>query len=46
MGKNKLTISKAFLDTGFVIALINERDQYHQQALDLADLYEQYLVVI
>ena len=44
--KNKLTISKAFLDTGFVIALINERDQYHQQALDLADLYEQYLLVI
>ena len=41
-----MTISKAFLDTGFVIALINERDQYHQQALDLADLYEQYLLVI
>lgn len=46
MEKNKLTISKAFLDTGFVIALINERDQYYQQALDLADLYEQYLLVI
>ena len=46
MEKNKLTISKAFLDTGFVIALINERDQYHQQALDLADIYEQYLLVI
>lgn len=44
--KNKLTISQAFLDTGFVIALINERDQYHQQALDLADIYEQYLLVI
>ena len=41
-----MTISKAFLDTGFVIALINERDQYHQQALDLADIYEQYLLVI
>jgi predicted nucleic acid-binding protein len=41
-----LTISQAFLDTGFVIALINERDQYHQQALDLADIYEQYLLVI
>ena len=46
MEKNKLTISQAFLDTGFVIALINERDQYHQQALDLADIYEQYLLVI
>ena len=44
--KNKLTISQAFLDTGFVIVLINERDQYHQQALDLADIYEQYLLVI
>ena len=41
-----MTISQAFLDTGFVIALINERDQYHQQALDLADIYEQYLLVI
>jgi predicted nucleic acid-binding protein len=41
-----LTISQAFLDTGFVIVLINERDQYHQQALDLADIYEQYLLVI
>ena len=41
-----MTISQVFLDTGFVIALINERDQYHQQALDLADLYEQYLLVI
>ena len=41
-----MTISQAFLDTGIVIALINERDQYHQQALDLADIYEQYLLVI
>ena len=41
-----MTISQAFLDTGLVIALINERDQYHQQALDLADIYEQYLLVI
>jgi len=44
--ENKLTISQVFLDTGLVIALINERDQYHQQALDLADIYEQYLLVI
>ncbi|MSP12567.1 MAG: PIN domain-containing protein [Chloroflexi bacterium] len=26
-----------FVDTSFVIALINERDQYHAQALELAD---------
>jgi predicted nucleic acid-binding protein len=28
-----------FIDTSFIIALINERDQYHTQALDLSDLY-------
>lgn len=28
-----------FIDTSFIIALINERDQYHQQALDITDLY-------
>jgi predicted nucleic acid-binding protein len=25
-----------FIDTGYVIALINERDQYHAQAMELA----------
>ncbi|MFN5562208.1 MAG: hypothetical protein ACK5BG_00845 [Pseudanabaena sp.] len=28
-----------FIDTSFIIALINQRDQYHTQALDLSDLY-------
>jgi len=32
MEKRTLTI---FIDTSFIIALINERDQYHTQALDL-----------
>jgi predicted nucleic acid-binding protein len=27
------------LDTSFIIALINERDQYYSQALDLSDRY-------
>jgi uncharacterized protein len=36
MEKSVLTI---FIDTSFIIALINERDQYHQQALDITDLY-------
>ena len=36
MEKRILTI---FIDTSFIIALINERDQYHTQALDLSDLY-------
>ncbi len=25
-----------FIDTGYVIALINERDQYHAEAMELA----------
>lgn len=29
-----------FIDTGFIIALVSERDDYHQQALELADLLE------
>ncbi len=28
-----------FMDTGYVIALINQTDQYHQQALQLAAQY-------
>ena len=41
-----MTISQAFLDTGFVIPLINEINEFIKQALDLADIYEQYLLVI
>jgi predicted nucleic acid-binding protein len=29
-------LAEAFIDTSFVVALINQRDQYHAQALDLA----------
>jgi predicted nucleic acid-binding protein len=29
-----------FLDTSFIIALINEKDQYHQIASKLADDYD------
>ncbi len=29
-----------FIDTGFIIALVSERDDYHQQALELADMLE------
>ena len=32
--------NRIFIDTLFVIALINRRDQYHQQALDLAEQFE------
>ena len=32
--------NQIFIDTLFVIALINRRDQYHQQALELAEQFE------
>ena len=31
---------KTFINTLFVITLINERDQYHERAAELADLYD------
>jgi len=34
--------SRIFVDTVFVIALINQRDQYHQQASELADRFGGY----
>ena len=37
---------KIFVDTSFIIALVNVRDQYHEQAVAMADEYEsQFLVV-
>lgn len=35
-----------FVDSGFVIALINQCDQYHQQASELADRLEGYPLLI
>lgn len=32
--------TRIFVDTLFVIALINQRDQYHSKAVSLADLFE------
>lgn len=37
---------KTFIDTLFVIALINQRDQYHERAAELADSYEGREIVI
>jgi uncharacterized protein len=37
--------SALFVDTGYVIALINQNDQHHRQALQLANRYEGALVV-
>jgi predicted nucleic acid-binding protein len=33
-------LADAFVDTSFVVALINPRDQYHSRALDLASQFE------
>jgi hypothetical protein len=33
---------KIFIDTLFVVALINLRDQYHKKAMELSELYEGY----
>ncbi len=33
---------RLFIDTLFIVALVNRRDQYHRQALDLADQYDEW----
>lgn len=35
-----------FVDTSYIVGLINERDQYHDQALRLADQYDGQSLVI
>lgn len=37
---------KIFVDTSFIIALVNIRDQYHQQAISIAGEYENQTLVI
>lgn len=39
---DKLLSNQIFVDTLFVVALINQRDQYHQRAAELADRLEGY----
>lgn len=31
---------QTFIDTLFVVALISQRDRYHEQSVEMADLYE------
>ena len=33
-------MAEAFVDTSFVIALVNRRDQYHSQAVELASRFD------
>lgn len=37
---------QVFVDTAYVLALINERDQYHDRAQELADFFEGQELVI
>ncbi|MBC6418992.1 MAG: type II toxin-antitoxin system VapC family toxin [Prochloron sp. SP5CPC1] len=37
--------SPLFVDTGYIIALINKNDQYHEQAVELSGLYENFPLV-
>ncbi len=37
--EEKRILTKIFVDTGFIFALINEKDQYHQKALELEDKF-------
>jgi predicted nucleic acid-binding protein len=34
-------LADAFVDTSFVVALVNQRDQHHLRALDLSSQFEQ-----
>lgn len=38
-------MNRIFVDTGYIIALINKRDQYHQQAIELAIRFEGYFLL-
>jgi predicted nucleic acid-binding protein len=33
-------LSSVFIDTSFVVAVVNERDQHHARASELADLFD------
>lgn len=39
-------MERIFIDTGFIIALINQRDHYHQKASELATKFEGYLLLV
>ena len=38
-------MAEAFIDTSFVVALINQRDQYHVQAVELASQFDKRSLV-
>ena len=38
-------MAEAFIDTSFVVALVNERDQYHDEAVRLASRFDKRLLI-
>ena len=38
-------MNKVFIDTSFVVALVNEKDQHHDRASELADLFDGYPLI-
>lgn len=41
-----MSSNQVFIDTSYIIALINEKDNYHKQAIALADIYDSACLVI
>jgi len=39
-------LDRVFIDTSFVVALVNEKDQHHNRAVELADLFDGYPLII
>lgn len=39
-------MKRIFLDAWYIIALVNERDEFHERANQLADVYESSLLVV
>jgi hypothetical protein len=42
----KRPLTRIFIDTSFVLAFVNDRDQHHQTAVQLIDKFEHHPVVI
>jgi hypothetical protein len=38
-------LNRVFIDTSFVVALVNEKDQHHHRAAELADLFDGYPLI-
>jgi len=39
-------LNRVLIDTSFVVALVNEKDQHHNRAVELADLFDGYPLII